>query len=957
MRRAAGSQRSHHGDIAFIQFSSGSTGAPKGVALTHANLLTNIGDLLASIDHVGEDCFLSWKPITHDFGMIAFHLAPIVGGSEQVRISTDAFIWNPSLWFSMATKFRATILGSPNFGYRHLLKLYRRNRSKRSDWDLSHVKAVMNGAEPISAQLCEEFSGEFAEYGLPANVMTCGYGLAEGSLVVSKCPRGEPVRTVAVDRLKLGVGERLREVDPAAPEAMSLVDCGFALPRTEIRITGAGRVPLPERHVGRIEIRGAAVTAGYYRNADATAELISADGWLDTQDLGALRGGRLVVVGRLREMIISGGVNYFPHDIEQAILRAKGESALNKFIVCGVYNPDRGSEEPLVFVHHKPGDGDFAALAAEVRKLVLAAFGLPVAHVVPVRRIPKTTSGKVQRFKLLRDFLAGEFDGALRELGETRNSGMCEASPTASTAGSAARTEDAVPEHADIVDRTRRIAARLLGQDRVDLDARFMDLGLSSLRLLTLREQLEQEFGVALDSTSALDFPSVRSLAAYIARASADATVPAATTPRAAAPVSDAGRDAVAIVGMACRFPGGADSPEAFWELLSSGLDPVGEVPPERWRRDPHTRAEVTTREGGFLDSVDRFDPLFFGISPAEAQAIDPQQRLLLEVCHEAIENSGRNPSDLAGTRTGVFVGISGSDYAAVGKDLGHETGPYTFTGTMFNTAAGRVSYTFGLQGPSVAVDTACSSSLVAVYQGLRELRAGSCDLVLAGGVSLMLKIDGHVSFSRLNALAASGRCRSFDDSADGYVRGEGCGVVVLKRLCDAQRDGDPIQAVILGAAVNHNGASGGLTVPSGPAQERLIAQALQDAGVAPADIDYVEAHGSGTRLGDPQELNALARVFAGRDRRLVLGSVKSNLGHLESAAGVAGLIKLALCLRHGQFAPNLHFRTPNALADWTKVPFQVASRAAAVGGARRGAHGGYQLLRHQWHQCAPHRA
>jgi acyl-CoA synthetase (AMP-forming)/AMP-acid ligase II len=414
------------GHIAFIQFSSGSTGAPKGVALTHANLLTNIGDLLASIQHGAHDCFLSWKPITHDFGMIAFHLAPIVSGSAQVRIATEAFIWNPSLWLTMATRFRATILGSPTFGYRHLLKLYRRNPSRRHDWDLSCVRVIINGAESISAQLCEEFSREFAGYGLPADAMRCGYGLAEGSLVVSLCPPGEPVRSVAVDRLTLGIGDRLREIDPAAPGATSLVDCGFPCPRTQVRITGAQRMPLPDGHVGRIEIRGAAVTAGYYRNADASAELIAPDGWLDTQDLGALRGGRLLVVGRVKDMIRCADVNYFPHDIEQAILRAKGESELNKFIACGVYNPKRGSEEPLVFVHHKAGGGDFAALGREVRRLVLDAFGLVVAHVVPVRKIPKTTSGKVQRFRLVRDFLAGKFDAALHELGEARSIGALE---------------------------------------------------------------------------------------------------------------------------------------------------------------------------------------------------------------------------------------------------------------------------------------------------------------------------------------------------------------------------------------------------------------------------------------------------------------------------------------------------------------------------------------------------
>jgi len=969
-------------DIAFIQFSSGSTGMPKGVVLTHRNLLTNIGDILASVGHADGDRFLTWKPITHDFGMIAFHLAPVVAASDQVRIETDAFIWNPALWFAKVHEHRAAILGSPNFGYRHFLKLFRRGRDKSPAWDLSCVKVILNGAEPISRDLCEEFSAELAAFGLPAHALTPGYGLAEGSLIASLCPVAERgIRAIDVDRRKLGAGDRLRFVAAGSEHAASFVDCGLPYPNTAIRIADARRRPLADGHVGHIHIRGGSVTSGYYRNPEASAALIDAEGWLDTQDLGAIVDGRLYVVGRVKEMVIVGGVNYFPHDIEQAILRAKGENELNKYIVAGVGGgngaSDSGSEALLVFVYHKKADGEFAAVAAEVRRIVRDGFGLAVAHVIPAARIPKTTSGKVQRFRLVQDFLDGRFDEALARIGETRAPAVRPPEPAdaAPAAAPVPGTADATPVRRDdaILDRVGAIVARCAGRPAVDPDTGFFDLGLTSMRLVDMKMTLEDAFGVALDATSTLDFPTVRALAARIgalAAAQAATVAPQREGPAASAigttgahggalpaggaassgmPAdatassgtrTEAAEDhladrAIAIVGMACRFPGGAGTPAAFWRVLEDGIDPVREVPAERWAADPQAAAELTTRQGGFLDGVDRFDPLFFGISPAEATAMDPQQRLLLEVCHEAFENAGWNPASLAGTRTGVFVGISGSDYGGVGRDLGHGTGPYTFTGTMFNTAAGRLSYTFGLQGPSVAIDTACSSSLVAVHQGMRELRAGSCDAVVAGGVNLILKADGHVSFSRLNALAASGRCRSFDDGADGYIRGEGCGIVILKRLADAERDGDRILAVVRGAAVNHNGRSGGLTVPSGTAQEALVRAALADAGMAPDDIDYVEAHGSGTRLGDPQELGALARVFAGRREPLRIGSVKSNVGHLESAAGVAGLIKLVLMLCNKRFAPNLHFRSGNGLIDWKSTPLEVV--AASAGWPARG--------------------
>jgi acyl-CoA synthetase (AMP-forming)/AMP-acid ligase II len=388
-------------DIAFIQFSSGSTGAPKGVMLTHANLLSNIGDILASAEVTPRDMFLSWKPITHDFGMIAFHLAPIVARCSQVRLATDAFVWNPALWLAATHRHRASILGSPNFGYRHFLKLWQRGEARQFDWDLSCVRAIMNGGEPIDAQLCADFVRELVPYGLRENAMRAGYGLAEGSLVCSLTPLGEAMHSITVDRRSLGIGDPLLELPVGDPHAATFVDCGVPCPNTAMRITDARRGPLPPGRVGRIEIRGASVSCGYYRNPEANRELIDADGWLDTQDLGVLRAGRLFVVGRVKEMITIDGVHYFPHDIEQAILRRLGQNELNKFIVCGRSNAASGRDELVVFVYFKRGEAAFRRLAEQVRQAVLASFGLDVAHVAPVRRVPKTTSGKVQRFKLL----------------------------------------------------------------------------------------------------------------------------------------------------------------------------------------------------------------------------------------------------------------------------------------------------------------------------------------------------------------------------------------------------------------------------------------------------------------------------------------------------------------------------------------------------------------------------
>ncbi len=383
--------------------------------------------------------------------------------------------------------------------------------------------------------------------------------------------------------------------------------------------------------------------------------------------------------------------------------------------------------------------------------------------------------------------------------------------------------------------------------------------------------------------------------------------------------VKRARREPIAVIGMGCRFPGGANDPQSFWQLLHDGVDAITEVPGDRWDinayydSDPEAPGKMSTRWGGFIEGIDQFDPQLFGISPREATSMDPQQRILLETCWEALEDAGQAPNKLAGTRTGVFVGIVNSDFARLQmEDDGIERiDMYFGSGTGHSIASGRISYVLGLNGPSISVDTACSSSLVAVHLAVQSLRSGECDLALVGGTNAILIPETTIALSKYHFMAPDGRCKSFDARADGFVRGEGCGVVVLKRLSDAQADGDDILSVILGSAVNQDGASSGLTAPNGPSQEAVIRDALANAGIRPADVGYVETHGTGTSLGDPIEVQALAAVLGkerNADKPLAIGSVKTNIGHLESAAGIAGFMKLVLSIQHQEIPPHLHF-------------------------------------------------
>ncbi|SDM29049.1 type I polyketide synthase [Allokutzneria albata] len=454
--------------------------------------------------------------------------------------------------------------------------------------------------------------------------------------------------------------------------------------------------------------------------------------------------------------------------------------------------------------------------------------------------------------------------------------------------------------------------ARTLHQDpsTVDTSVPFRSLGLESLMAVELRNRLENSIGVRLSVALLFTYSTVSELAEHLLaelEPGPGEVVPEQRREEATEPI--------AIIGMGLRVPGGADDPESFWRLLEDRVDAVTEVPEHRW-----PRSEGPAGWGGFLSEVDGFDAAFFGISPREAKSLDPQQRLLLEVTWEALERAGTPPEGLIGSSTGVFVGMVVNDY----DKLNSERDIYTVTGNGHSFPAGRLSYQLGAQGPSMTVDTACSSSLVAIHLACQSLRTGESTLALAGGVNLMLDPDMSDMLAGSNALSPDGRCRTFDSRANGYVRGEGCGMLVLKRLSDAEADGDPVLAVIRGSAVNSDGRSSGLTAPNVIAQKAVLREALRNAGAEASEVSYVETHGTGTPLGDPIEVTALADVLDGD--RCVLGAVKTNIGHLEAAAGVVGVIKTVLVMRRQRIPANLHMRTLNPRIDLTGTPLEIAS-------------------------------
>jgi phthiocerol/phenolphthiocerol synthesis type-I polyketide synthase C len=926
-------------DLAHLQYSSGSTGQPKGVMISHGNLAHQSAVTFEASGASSGSCCISWLPCFHDMGLIAGILQPLYGGYLGVLMAPEAFVEDPYRWLKAISDFRADVSAAPNFAYE--MCVAKIPPARRTTLDLSSWRFAFTGAEPVRAKTIDEFSEAFGGCGFRRDVFFPAYGLAEATLMVT----GRNRELAPVERYFDSNALEQNCVTAAAAQSGSarrLVGCGVSVPDQELAIVNPERLRKADAgEVGEIWIAGPSVGKGYWNNSEATAEMFQArisgsDGgpYLRTGDLGFVHDGDLFICGRLKDLILIRGRNHHAPDIEFSIqnchpaLRPSSTAAFPIQI---------DEEEQLVVVQEVDrkfkgsNAGVLDEIMGEIRRTLAQEHDIQPHAVLLVRQgtIPKTSSGKIQRRACRALYLANSLNVRAKWVNGAERAG-----------GTALESADETSDRSRDIERwlIAQIATTL-GRDSSEVRGSdsIAQLGLSEERLLQIARAAEIYLGRPLPTTILTEHPSIESTAQSLATTSAKQRSnanPAVVTASARQSGEESNHEPIAIVGIGCRFPG-AHGPQAFWKMLCDGVDAVTEVPADRWDIDevydpnPLAPAKMNTRCGGFLENVDKLDRKFFDLSVREAVRSDPQHRLMMEVAWEALEDAGICPDHLSGSRTGMFVGISASDYAQMQFGDAKMTDAYAGLGCALTIAASRVSHFLNLRGPAIAVDTACSSSLSAIHLACSSIRKGECSLALAGGVNVLLSPIVTMCLTKAGMMASDGRCKAFDSRANGYVRSEGAGLVVLKPLSAAIAAGDPIYAVIRGSASNQDGRSTGISAPNGEAQEAVILAACQDAGVSPGELDYVEAHGTGTAVGDPIEAKALGTVLA-IDRPAgtfcAIGSVKTNIGHAESAAGVASLIKASLILKHRQIPPSLHFENPNPLIPFESLPIRVQS-------------------------------
>ncbi len=881
-------------DIAMLQLSSGSTGRPKIVQITHRGISEYAIGARQLLDIAPGDTLLNWLPLDHVAGLMLYHLGGTFLGASTVQAATEPVLADPLRWLDLMHDYRATHGWAPTFAYRLVTDALAAQPERA--WDLRQVKRFVSGGEQCTPAVFDSFVDATARFGVRRAAIAPGWGMSETCTGITFASLGE-------DWCRQG--EHLSVGRPAPGATLRIVDGSFNV--------------LPEGEVGRLHVKSARVTPGYIDDPDADREAFAEPGWLDSGDLAYMLDGRITVVGREKDLVIINGHNYACHEIEEAVRDVHG---IRDHLVaaCGIPDVSTGTER-LVLFYVPSGRVSHPEVAAAIVAAIGERLRLPVTDVVAVPEFPRTSAGKIQRRLLRERYLTTHDPGSPSlptRLGRPVGEGVASRGAwqgAGDEAGGAAAVRQVVAQV---------VAGLVPGGAEVDAGKPFYELGLGSVQIVQLQARLTDRLGRDVPATALFAHPTIDALSAFLATQGeaplADRLVDAASDRR------------IAIVGMAARFPGAPDI-AAYWANLTAGVESI-----KHFSAQECAAAGLPVNVPGFVaasgvvDDVDAFDAAFFGISAKEAELLDPQHRVFLEVCYNALEHAGYAGAEHE--TTGLFAG-SGMNLYPHHTYLRNNLSQVTASGNISDAIgaalgsqpdffATRVAYRLGLTGPAINVQTACSTSLVAVHLAVQSILSGECDLAVAGAAAIHVPQVTGYHYSPDSILSPDGRCRPFDAEAAGTVGGNGAAAIVLKPLSKALADGDTVHAVILATAVNNDGGGkAGYTAPGVQGHVEVIRAAVRKADVPAESVGYVEAHGTGTPLGDPVEFEALLTAYP---QGGFLGSVKANIGHLDSCSGMAGLIKTVLMVREGLIPPQLNFARPNPALGFGRGAFKVAT-------------------------------
>ena len=959
--------------ITHLQYTSGSTSAPKGVITCHKNLISSLKNHIRSWGYDEQSVTLSWTPHSHVYGLLGGLLVPLYNGSLGILLPPAEFIRKPANWLRAISKYHVSHSGGPNFSYE--LCAQRIRPEELNGIDLSSWKVAPAAGEPVRYLTLEKFIKSFGAYGFHIQNFCSSYGMSEATGLIAASKPGHHFSMARMERLGL-LHNNVVEVEESS-NTRAIISSGLNVFGLEVTVVNPDSLTLlSEGVIGEIWLSGETICSGYWGQSEETQKVFknqlsgSNKYYLRTGDLGYLKEGEIYLTGRLKEVIIIYGKKYYPQDIE-AIASEMNAEIINS---CEniVFSIEKEGKEKVIIVQEITHDIDSVSkdeLISSIRQAISEQLKIDLYGICLVEKnsLPRTPSGKLSRKLSQAYFLEDKFNFLALYLKEDK----LNQSPAVAKEP---QSEQIVPRLHDTSllslhdyfseDLMNIISTELnIKRDEINSNDNLSKYGFDSINIANMVSNLNDTFGLTLTPAHLFEYKTVNDIVIDLVEKNTQLFVnyyqekiPISTlvaddsitqsdviedshnqTPTNST-ISD--RADIAIIGMHGVFPGSPDL-ETFWNNLIEGKDLISEVPPSRWNwhdyydgKDSKTKAQW----GGFIDGVDQFDARFFSISPIEAELMDPQQRIFLEVAWKTIEDSGCNLEELAKSKTGLFVGVSSSDYREH-LHQNNEMSPYLITGVYHSLLPNRISYLLNLSGTSEVIDTACSSSLVAIHHAVQAIQQGDCDLAIAGGVNINLFPDLFLTFNKAGMLSEDGRCKTFDASANGYVRGEGAGAILLKPLAQARADGDIIYAIIKGSATNHGGHVNSLTVPNPNAQAAVIVEACERAKIDIESINYIEAHGTGTPIGDPIEINGLKKAFQTlykKQKKLNhqtnycgVGSVKTNIGHLEPAAGIAGVIKVLLAMQHGQIPGTLHFKELNPFIEIKDSPFYIMDKSS----------------------------